>query len=59
MFNTITSASELVVIHSLNIFVRTVANFFHWSMFFLWALVKWSQTFLWLAALNTFSIWVT
>jgi len=37
---------KLFVFDYLNILVRTVANFFHWSMFFLWALVKWSQTFL-------------
>lgn len=39
--------------------VRTAHCFFHISMFFLWALVKWSQTFLWLAAEKTLSIWPT
>lgn len=39
--------------------LHTVACLHHWSMFFRWAFVKWSQTFLWLAALKTFSIWVT
>lgn len=39
--------------------VRTAHCFFHISMFFLWALVKWSQTFLWQAAEKTLSIWPT
>lgn len=41
--------------------LHTIACLHHWSMFFLCAFVKWSQTFwfLWLAALKTFSIWLT
>lgn len=41
------------------LFVIRTNDFFHKSMFFLWALVKWSHTFLWLAAVNTLSIWLT
>lgn len=39
--------------------IHTEDCFFHISIFFLCALVKWSQTFLWLAAVNTRSIWLT
>lgn len=39
--------------------IHTEDCFFHISMFFRWAFVKWSQTFLWLAAVNTRSIWLT
>jgi hypothetical protein len=39
--------------------VHTKACFFHMLMFLRWALVKWSQTFWWLAAENTRSIWPT
>lgn len=39
--------------------LHTSDCFFHRSMFLRWALVKWSQTFLWLAAPNTLSIWET
>jgi len=39
--------------------LHTVDCFFHKSIFFLCALVKWSHTFLWLAELKTFSMWPT
>ena len=39
--------------------IHTEDCFFHISMFFRWAFVKWSQTFLWLAAVKTRSIWLT
>lgn len=40
-------------------YIHTEDCFFHISMFFRCALVKWSQTFLWLAAVKTRSIWLT
>lgn len=40
-------------------YLHTIDCFFQVSIFFLWALVKWSQTFLWQAAMNNRSIWLT
>lgn len=37
----------------------TIAVFFQTSIFFLWALVKWSHTFLCNELMNNFSIWAT
>lgn len=44
---------------SVVISIRTSTCRFQASMFFRCALVKWSDTFLWLAALKTFLIWLT
>lgn len=48
---------ELFCLESCKIRTRTCR--FQASMFFRCALVKWSDTFLWLAALKTFLIWLT